>query len=292
MKKISISAILLVYNTEKTIKVCLDSIKDFVDEIIIVHNGHCHDNTIKICSNYTDKIYIGEPVGTAEPQRNFTFLQAKGDWILQIDGDEFITEELKKQILKNIKRKDIGSMGSLWCPNKLRKNTGFFSRSEKSFIWRKEDMTFVEGAPHSIPQFKHKGLILGARLGHNVGDRLYFFDKTYPVVTIHAAYNLIFDPNVKKKFFSKAFKMTLGIPWIYLRKGILDEGIIGIGYVMCQFLYYLQIYLYVLLDIFHLPTKKLTERKNFFQKFYKKTTYTHYRTGKVKVFHPGKARFY
>ena len=44
-----ISACLVVRNEEKIIKKCLDSIKDVVDEIIIVHDGEYNDKTLKIC---------------------------------------------------------------------------------------------------------------------------------------------------------------------------------------------------------------------------------------------------
>ena len=42
----TISACLVVYNEEKVIRQCLDSIKGFVDEIILVHDGQCTDKTL------------------------------------------------------------------------------------------------------------------------------------------------------------------------------------------------------------------------------------------------------
>ena len=87
MQKISdmnnrISACLVVYNEEKIIKNCLASIKDAVDEIIVVHDGECIDKTLEICKSYTNKIFIKQHIGEAEPHRPFGFKQATGDWIL------------------------------------------------------------------------------------------------------------------------------------------------------------------------------------------------------------------
>ena len=53
-----ISAIIAVYHGEKTIEKTLKSLKGIVDEIIVVHDGPCKDNTIKISKKYTKRIYI------------------------------------------------------------------------------------------------------------------------------------------------------------------------------------------------------------------------------------------
>ena len=52
-----ISACIITKNEEKHIRKCLESIKNVVDEIVIV-DGYSIDKTIDICKEYTDKIYI------------------------------------------------------------------------------------------------------------------------------------------------------------------------------------------------------------------------------------------
>lgn len=54
MKKISLC--MIVKDEEEVIERCLDSVKDIVDEIIIVDTGS-KDNTKQIVSKFTDKIY-------------------------------------------------------------------------------------------------------------------------------------------------------------------------------------------------------------------------------------------
>jgi Glycosyltransferases involved in cell wall biogenesis len=61
-----ISACIVVYNEEKVIKRCLDSIKNVVDEIILVHDGPCKDRTLEIAKRYTNKIFIRPHVGMME----------------------------------------------------------------------------------------------------------------------------------------------------------------------------------------------------------------------------------
>ncbi|MFA6105022.1 MAG: glycosyltransferase [Patescibacteria group bacterium] len=88
-----ISACIVVYNEEKLIERCLKSIYGFVDEIILVHDGECLDKTLEIAKKYTDKIFIREHIGIAEPHRSFSYREAKNEWILQVDADEYFAKE-------------------------------------------------------------------------------------------------------------------------------------------------------------------------------------------------------
>ncbi|MEF3280989.1 MAG: glycosyltransferase family 2 protein [Elusimicrobiota bacterium] len=99
-RKEKISAVLIVRNEEKNIKDCLESIK-WVDEIIVVDQSST-DKTVEIAKNYTDKIYITEPKGICEPDRNFAIQMASNSWILLIDADLRITDELRKEILLSL----------------------------------------------------------------------------------------------------------------------------------------------------------------------------------------------
>ena len=94
-----ISACLVVHNEEKVIRRCLDSIKNVVDEIIVVHDGPCTDKTMEIAREYGAKIYEQPFNGEAEKHRPFSYRMTSGAWILQIDADEYlskITKEYKK----------------------------------------------------------------------------------------------------------------------------------------------------------------------------------------------------
>ena len=103
--KDSISACLVVYNEEMVIERCLKSIAGFVNEIIIVHDGKCTDKTLEIAQKYTDKIFIREHAGMMETHLVFAFNQAKGEWLLRIDADEFLSPEdfpkIKESMLSN-----------------------------------------------------------------------------------------------------------------------------------------------------------------------------------------------
>ena len=67
---------MIVKNEEAVLGRCLESIKDMVDEIIIVDTGSM-DNTKNIAKRYTDKIYDFPWCDDFSAARNFAFSKAK-----------------------------------------------------------------------------------------------------------------------------------------------------------------------------------------------------------------------
>ncbi len=93
-----ISACIISYNEEKKIEDCLKSLVGIVDEIIVV-DSLSTDKTKEIVQKYTDKIFDQEFLGHVE-QKNIAVEKASHDWILSLDCDERLTDELKESILK------------------------------------------------------------------------------------------------------------------------------------------------------------------------------------------------
>lgn len=94
-----ISAVIHTFNEEKNIVRCLLSLKDWVDEIILV-DMNSTDGTREKAREFTKKIYTHPHLGFADPARNFSIEKASGDWILMIDADEEVSKELKSILLK------------------------------------------------------------------------------------------------------------------------------------------------------------------------------------------------
>ena len=93
-----ISACIISYNEEDKIEDCLKSLQGVVDEIIVV-DSLSTDKTLEITRKYTDKIYNQKFLGHVE-QKNLAVEKASYDWILSLDCDERLTDELKESILK------------------------------------------------------------------------------------------------------------------------------------------------------------------------------------------------
>jgi len=96
----NISVIIQTYNSDKHLRQCLESIRGF-DEIIIC-DMYSNDNTLSIAKEYGATIVMHEPCGIVEPARNFAIHQASLDWILVVDSDEVIPEELKNYLYQII----------------------------------------------------------------------------------------------------------------------------------------------------------------------------------------------
>jgi glycosyltransferase involved in cell wall biosynthesis len=95
-KKYSISAVILSKNSEKKIEKCLISLKGWADEILLVDGGST-DKTHDIAKRYGAKVYLHPFSGSFAEERNFGTDKASGDWVLQLDSDEIVTDALKSK---------------------------------------------------------------------------------------------------------------------------------------------------------------------------------------------------
>lgn len=91
-----ISAAVLTKNEERNIVECLESLK-WCDEIIVI-DDYSEDNTIKIAQKIGAKVFKHSLNDDFSKLRNFGLEKAKGDWILFVDADERISEDLKDEI--------------------------------------------------------------------------------------------------------------------------------------------------------------------------------------------------
>ena len=93
--KLPITATIITYNEENNIEHTLKSL-NICNEIILV-DSCSSDKTVNIAMKYTNNIYIRKFDNFAN-QRNFAISKANNDWILRIDADEILTEQLQKKI--------------------------------------------------------------------------------------------------------------------------------------------------------------------------------------------------
>jgi glycosyltransferase involved in cell wall biosynthesis len=98
----SISICIICFNEEKNIRRCLESSK-WADEIIVV-DSMSHDKTAEIAEEYTDKVYQRAWSGFVDG-KNFALSKATCEWVLSLDADEQIPEELRDEIQKEIQKK-------------------------------------------------------------------------------------------------------------------------------------------------------------------------------------------
>jgi glycosyltransferase involved in cell wall biosynthesis len=98
-----ISAIILAKNEEKKIEQAVKSLT-FCDEILVI-NDDSTDETKTIAENTGAKVFTHSKKNEFSGQRNWAMEQAKNDWVLFIDADEKVSEDLKFEI-KHLKLTD------------------------------------------------------------------------------------------------------------------------------------------------------------------------------------------
>lgn len=103
MSRLDIGIVIITLNEADRIGRLLDSVS-FADEIIVVDSGSS-DDTRSICRQHGARVIIHDWQGYAA-QKQFAMEQARSNWILNLDADEAVSEDLASEIfyaLSNVK---------------------------------------------------------------------------------------------------------------------------------------------------------------------------------------------
>jgi glycosyltransferase involved in cell wall biosynthesis len=98
MNNIKLSVVIITYNEEKNIERCLQAVKKVADEIIVV-DSFSTDKTKEICLSYGVKFYE-HPFEGYVNQKNYACSLTSYQYILNVDADEVLSDELIKSILE------------------------------------------------------------------------------------------------------------------------------------------------------------------------------------------------
>jgi len=93
-----ISAVIITYNEERIIARSIDSLKSVVDEVIVI-DSFSTDRTIEICKE-KGAVVLQNKFEGYKTQKHFATTKAKHEWILSIDADEVLSNELINSLLK------------------------------------------------------------------------------------------------------------------------------------------------------------------------------------------------
>ena len=96
--KVGISAVIITFNEERNIQRCLESLNGVADEIIIV-DSYSTDRTEEICRTYNDTVYQAQVHSVILNRRTGPSCRPVSPYILSLDADEALSEELRASIL-------------------------------------------------------------------------------------------------------------------------------------------------------------------------------------------------
>ncbi|MFA5532024.1 MAG: glycosyltransferase family 2 protein [Candidatus Shapirobacteria bacterium] len=198
-KQSTLSVTLAVYNESKNITRCLEAIEDIADEIIVV-DGQSQDDTVSLVKKFKKAKVISttnKPMFHTNKQMGIS--ACKGDWILQLDADEIVTPELKKEIQSFLKQdpNDIKENG-FWIP---RKNYFLGTFLKKGGQYPDPTIRFYKNGKAHLPCLDvHEQAEVDGEVGWLKNDLEHYADTSFSLYLLRAnRYTTLLADELKSK---------------------------------------------------------------------------------------------
>lgn len=162
----SISLCMIVRDEEDVLGRCLESVKDLVDEIVIVDTGS-KDHTREIARHFTENLYDFPWIDDFAAARNFSFSHAACEYCMWLDADDVITPPERQKFLQ-VKE----ALGPDVDVAMLRYNTGFDAQGRVTFSYFRERIVrnragmLWKGAVHEIIETRGKVRYFDCGIAH------------------------------------------------------------------------------------------------------------------------------
>ena len=227
MNNVKISAVIITLNEEKKIQKCINSVKDVVDEIVII-DSFSSDNTEAICKNNEVRFFQRQWDGYGK-QKNWGNQQATYDYIFSLDADECVSDGLKNAVIaiKSNWQYDVYSFNRLNYFHGQRLNGIYPDRQSRLFDKRK-----TQWNENKV----HEKLITGRRIkSKHINEDILHFSKEniheqidsyniYSTLSSQGGYDLRRKPSISKLIFSPTFTF---IKSYFFKLGFLN-GVFGL----------------------------------------------------------------
>lgn len=171
--KPKISIAIATFNEEENIADCLRTVKDWVEEIVVV-DGQSQDKTVAVAKKMGAKVIVTSNKPIFHINKQMAIDACQGDWILQLDADERVTPELRDEILIKIGKT---------------KNNGFWLPRKNLFLGRYltkggqyPDYTlrlYRKGKGHLPCRSVHEQAVVKGKVGHLKNDLLHLADPSF-----------------------------------------------------------------------------------------------------------------
>lgn len=223
---IKISVVLITLNEEKVIERTLQALQ-WCNEIVVVDSGST-DRTVAICQQYGCQVFYRKFDGYG-PQKRFAVTKASHDWVLSMDADEIIPDELRNEIQSHL-RTEPPVQGfllprSLVFMNKLLRFGGQY-KSPVLRLFNHRFGNFNENRVHEGIELNGKTLTLKNHMLHYSYDSIKDYFDRFNVYTSAGATELY-----KRRKRSSKFHIFIRFPAsffsIYFLKGCVFDGYPG-----------------------------------------------------------------
>jgi len=242
-----LSAVIITFNEERNIGRCLESLQGVVDEIVVI-DSFSTDQTETICRSFGVR-FETNPFNGHIQQKNHAMHQAKYDWVLSLDADEALTDELKRGIeaVKNSDGLDGFELSRLtnFCGQWIH-HAGWYP-DRKIRLWNRTKGEWGGQNPHDKVVMK-----AGTKVGRLDGDLLHysFYTIEQHVQTIQKFSSIAAESAYKNgKRANLVVNILIG-PWFtfikkyFLQLGFLDGyygWVISVNTAYSRFLKYIKL---------------------------------------------------
>lgn len=215
---VKISANIITLNEEDNIARCIESIKDLVDEIIIVDSGST-DKTVEITKKYTSKVYFRK-FDNYSNQKNYALKKSTGDWILLVDADEEIPKDLVQEIQKAVL--DSAYAGYL-IPRKNILLGGFINHTRWSpdkhiWLWKRNSGKWIGEIHEEVQVDGEVGELENPKIHYSYATIYEFFDMTNNYTT------KIAEQEYRNGIKYSLFRLIVAFPRSFIGRFILKQG--------------------------------------------------------------------
>lgn len=167
MNNIILSIIIPVYNLEKYIVKCLDSIytqgvDESLFEVVAVDDGSRDSSLEKLhdySSGHSNMLVFSQPNGGVSVARNTALLNIQGDYVTFIDGDDTISYGSLKDVIEQLKV-DSNDFDVLYCRSFIKEVDGTLNESH---LWQQifEEGTIYNGFDVLKRDYNNCGSVCG-----------------------------------------------------------------------------------------------------------------------------------
>ncbi|MCX5776200.1 MAG: glycosyltransferase family 2 protein [Candidatus Firestonebacteria bacterium] len=216
-----ISVVIITHNEESNIKRCLQSVA-FAEEIIVI-DSFSRDDTVKIAAAFTSNIIKRNWEGFSK-QKNYGISRAKNEWILSIDADEVLSEDLRLEIkdLQKTRHSGFYIKRKPFFMGKFIKHCGWYPDRQLR-LFKKSAGRFDE------KKLVHEGVLLKGSKGNLKNELLHFpyssiggYFEQFNKYTSLAAQQYLKDGREFSRAGLVFSPLATFIKMYFLRRGFLD----------------------------------------------------------------------
>lgn len=215
----TLTVCIIAKNEALNIRKCLESVK-WANEIVVLDSGSL-DDTVKIAKEYTSKVFVTDWQGFGIQKQRALEL-ATSTWVLNLDADEFITEELRQVMISAMENNAVDGykvpIQMHFYGKRLR-----YSASPKRHVrlFRRSGAKFSNDIVHEkiiLPKGSKVSQIVTPILHNSFQDVSHALRK----INLYSSYSANIRINAKKR--PSLFKTMLSSVWMFLRCYIIQKG--------------------------------------------------------------------